>query len=57
MIHKGNGVQIIYGPNVTVIKSNWKKYLETAPVLYILMIMRVVQSQMMPRRVRKLKEV
>lgn len=31
MIHKGNGVQIIYGPNVTVIKSNLEEYLETAP--------------------------
>ena len=30
-IHKGNGVQIIYGPNVTVIKSNLEEYLETAP--------------------------
>lgn len=31
VIHKGNGVQIIYGPNVTVIKSNLEEYLETAP--------------------------
>ena len=29
--HKGNGVQVIYGPNVTVIKSNLEDYLETAP--------------------------
>ena len=55
VIHKGNGVQIIYGPNVTVIKSNLEEYLETAPD--IRMIMRCVQSQMMPCRVRKLKEV
>ena len=57
VIHKGNGVQIIYGPNVTVIKSNLEEYLETAPDIIILMIMRCVQSQMMPRRVRKLKEM
>ena len=31
VIHKGNGVQVIYGPNVTVIKSNLEDYLETAP--------------------------
>ncbi|MCI5640808.1 MAG: glucose PTS transporter subunit IIA [Lachnospiraceae bacterium] len=31
VIHKGNGVQIIYGPHVTVIKSNLEEYLETAP--------------------------
>lgn len=31
IIHKGNGVQIIYGPNVTVIKSNLEDYLEKAP--------------------------
>lgn len=31
VIHKGNGVQIIYGPRVTVIKSNFEDYLETAP--------------------------
>ena len=31
IIHKGNGVQIIYGPKVTVIKSNLEDYLETAP--------------------------
>lgn len=30
VIHKGNGVQIIYGPKVTVIKSNLEDYLETA---------------------------
>ncbi len=31
VIHKGNGVQVIYGPHVTVIKSNLEDYLETAP--------------------------
>lgn len=31
IIHKGNGVQVIYGPRVTVIKSNLEDYLETAP--------------------------
>ena len=30
IVHKGNGVQIIYGPRVTVIKSNLEDYLETA---------------------------
>ncbi|MCD8346905.1 MAG: glucose PTS transporter subunit IIA [Lachnospiraceae bacterium] len=29
VIRKGNGVQVIYGPNVTVIKSNLETYLET----------------------------
>lgn len=27
VVHKGNGVQIIYGPKVTVIKSNFEDYL------------------------------
>lgn len=31
VVHKGNGVQLIYGPRVTVIKSNLEDYLETAP--------------------------
>ena len=31
VVHKGNGVQVIYGPHVTVIKSNLEGYLETAP--------------------------
>lgn len=31
VVHKGNGIQIIYGPRVTVIKSNLEDYLETAP--------------------------
>ena len=31
VVHKGNGVQIIYGPKVTVIKSNLEDYLEIAP--------------------------
>lgn len=31
VVHKGNGVQVIYGPKVTVIKSNLEDYLETAP--------------------------
>jgi len=31
VVHKGQGVQIIYGPHVTVIKSNLEDYLETAP--------------------------
>lgn len=30
IIHKGNGVQIIYGPRVTVIKSNLDNYLDEA---------------------------
>lgn len=31
VVHKGNGVQVIYGPRVTVIKANLEEYLETAP--------------------------
>lgn len=31
VVHKGNGVQVIYGPHVTVIKSNLEEYLENAP--------------------------
>lgn len=31
VVHKGNGVQIIYGPRVTVVKSNLEDYLEHAP--------------------------
>ena len=31
VVHKGNGVQVIYGPKVTVIKSNLEDYLEIAP--------------------------
>ncbi len=31
VVYKGNGVQVIYGPNVTVIKSNLEDYLEKAP--------------------------
>lgn len=31
VVHKGNGVQVIYGPHVTVIKSNLEDYLENAP--------------------------
>lgn len=34
VIHKGNGVQIIFGPKVTVIKSNLDDYLEKAPDQY-----------------------
>lgn len=30
VVHKGNGVQIIYGPRVSVIKSNLEEYLEHA---------------------------
>ncbi|SEV85761.1 PTS transporter subunit IIABC [[Clostridium] fimetarium] len=29
VIHKGTGVQVIYGPKVTIIKSNLEDYLET----------------------------
>ena len=31
VVHRGNGVQIIYGPHVTVIKSNLEDYLEKTP--------------------------
>ncbi|MDO4308873.1 MAG: glucose PTS transporter subunit IIA [Eubacteriales bacterium] len=30
VVHKGNGVQIIYGPHVTVVKSDLEDYLEKA---------------------------
>lgn len=30
VIHRGKGVQVIYGPHVTVIKSNLEEYLESA---------------------------
>ncbi|MGN0435640.1 MAG: glucose PTS transporter subunit IIA, partial [Wujia sp.] len=32
VIHKGNGVQIIYGPQVSVVKSNLEDYLDRADV-------------------------
>lgn len=31
VVHKGNGVQIIYGPQVAVIKSHLEDYLDVAP--------------------------
>lgn len=31
VVHKGPGVQVIYGPNVAVIKSNLEEYLDHAP--------------------------
>ena len=31
IIRKGQGIQIIYGPSVSVVKSNLEDYLETAP--------------------------
>ena len=31
VVHKGNGVQVIYGPQVSVIKSNLEDYLDIAP--------------------------
>ncbi|MCR5525764.1 MAG: glucose PTS transporter subunit IIA [Lachnospiraceae bacterium] len=34
VVHRGNGVQVIYGPHVTVIKSNLEDYLEKAPNTY-----------------------
>ena len=34
VVHKGNGVLVIYGPNVTVIKSTLEDYLEKAPDTY-----------------------
>lgn len=34
VVHKGTGVQVIYGPNVTVIKSNLEDYLEKASDVY-----------------------
>ena len=34
VVHKGTGVQVIYGPRVTVIKSNLEDYLEKMPETY-----------------------
>ncbi len=34
VLHKGNNVQIIYGPNVTVIKSALEDYLKDAPDIF-----------------------
>ncbi|OON85187.1 PTS glucose transporter subunit IIA [Oribacterium sp. C9] len=31
VVHKGTAVQVIYGPSVTVVKSNLEDYLETQP--------------------------
>lgn len=33
VIHKGNGVQVVYGPKVTVIKSNFEDYLESGEAI------------------------
>ena len=38
VVHKGNGVQVIYGPKVTVIKSNLEDYLETAPNIMVAIV-------------------
>ena len=37
VVHKGNGVQIIYGPRVTVVKSNLEDYLEKAPEVEVVL--------------------
>ncbi len=34
VVHRGNGVQVIYGPHVTVIKSNLEDYLEKVPATF-----------------------
>ncbi len=39
VVHKGNGVQIIYGPKVTVIKSDLEEYLENMPEAEMLQTM------------------
>ncbi len=31
VVHRGEGVQVIYGPGVTVVKNNLEEYLETQP--------------------------
>ncbi|MDO4623582.1 MAG: glucose PTS transporter subunit IIA [Eubacteriales bacterium] len=31
IVHRGEGVQVIYGPGVTVVKNNLEEYLETQP--------------------------
>ena len=45
VIHKGNGVQVIYGPNVTVIKSNLEDYLEKAPDIYAEAVTETTEEQ------------
>lgn len=35
VVHKGNGVQIIYGPKVSVIKSNFEEYLNSDSAIEI----------------------
>ena len=36
VIHKGNGVQVIYGPQVAVIKSNLEDFLETPEAAHVM---------------------
>jgi PTS system D-glucosamine-specific IIC component len=35
VVHRGNGVQVIYGPNVTVIKSDLEDYLAEMPTDFV----------------------
>lgn len=35
VVHRGNGVQVIYGPNVTVIKSDLEDYLAAMPTDFV----------------------
>lgn len=45
VVHKGVGVQIIYGPRVTVVKSNLEDYLVTAPNEEVAMDAAVVENK------------
>ena len=45
VVYKGNGVQIIYGPHVTVIKSNLEEYLESAPEVEEEVVEEIVQEE------------
>lgn len=57
VVHKGNGVQIIYGPRVTVIKSNLEDYLEKAPnVEYTGEVEEVAEETMVEKTETQLKE-
>lgn len=57
VVHKGNGVQIIYGPRVTVIKSNLEDYLEKAPnVEYTGSVEEVAEETVAEKTETKLKE-
>lgn len=61
VVHKGNGVQIIYGPKVTVIKSNFEDYLEKPRTRSFiqtkqLLMLQIPYRQRLPQKHRKQKK-